>query len=109
VTVTAAALAILQGPEGIPPEAVELAKSFFVMVGTIALGIPLIRAFTRRWDRPALPPNNSADVTARLERIEQAVEAVAIEVERIAEAQRFSARLMAEQQPRSLPKPDAAR
>ena len=43
--------------------------------------------------------------TARLERIEQAVEAVAIEVERIAEAQRFSAKLMAEQQgTRSLPR-----
>ena len=32
-----------------------------------------------------------------LERIEQAVEAVAIEVERIAESQRFSTKLMAEQ------------
>ena len=46
------------------------------------------RSFRRR---------TSPDVTARLERIEQAVEAVAIEVERIAEAQRFSAKLMAEQ------------
>lgn len=96
-------------PSPIPPEAVELAEAFFFMIGTIALGIPLIRAFTRRWERPALPADTSPDVTARLERIEQAVEAVAIEVERIAEAQRFSARLMAEQQPRSLPKSDSVR
>jgi hypothetical protein len=97
-------------PSPIPPEAVEMAEAFFFMIGTIALGVPLIRAFTRRWDRPVLPAANSdPDVTARLERIEQAVEAVAIEVERIAEAQRFSAKLMAEQQQRSLPKSDSVR
>jgi len=67
-----------------------------------------IRAFTRRWDRPVISDKPSAEISARLERIEQAVEAVAIEVERIAEAQRFSAKLMSEQQ-RSLPKSDAAR
>lgn len=96
-------------PSPIPPEAVEMAEAFFFMIGTIALGVPLIRAFTRRWERPVLPPDTSPDVTARLERIEQAVEAVAIEVERIAEAQRFSAKLMAEQQQRSLPKSDSVR
>jgi hypothetical protein len=83
----------------IPVEAVHIAQSFFLMVGTIALGIPLIRAFTKRLDRGAqLPAPPSAEVTTRLERIEQAVEAIAIEVERIAEAQRFSAKLMVEQQ-----------
>ena len=97
-------------PSPIPPEAVELAEAFFFMIGVIALGIPLIRAFTRRWERPALPPGNSdTDVTARLERIEQAVEAVAIEVERIAEAQRFSAKLMAGQPQQSLPPSDSVR
>jgi hypothetical protein len=57
-----------------------------------------------------LPPPPSAEITTRLERIEQAVEAVAIEVERIAEAQRFSAKLMAEQQKmlKSLPQAPAA-
>lgn len=35
-------------------------------------------------------------VNARLERIEQAVETVAVEVERVAEAQRFATRLLAE-------------
>jgi len=101
-------IVMLKGGQ-IPPEAVELAKTFFFTVAVIALGIPLIRAFTRRGDRPSLRDSTSADVTARLERIEQAVEAVAIEVERIAEAQRFSAKLMAEQQQRSLPKSDAGR
>jgi len=90
----------------IPYEAVQITKAFFTTVAIIALGIPIIRAITRRWDRgPQLPPPTSPDVTARLERIEQAVEAVAIEVERIAEAQRFAAKLMAEQQ-KALPKRD---
>jgi hypothetical protein len=92
----------------IPPGAIDIVQSFFFTVAVIALGIPIIRAFTRRWERGAtqLPPPTSPDVIARLERIEQAVEAVAVEVERIAEAQRFSAKLLAEQRgalPRSNP------
>jgi hypothetical protein len=47
------------------------------------------------------------DVIARLDRIEAAVETVAIEVERIAEAQRFSAKLQAEQAQRAIPRADA--
>ena len=98
----------VQGIEDIPPAALEVVKIFFTTVIVIALGIPIIRAITRRWERgPQLPPPQSPDVTARLERIEQAIEAVAIEVERIAEAQRFSARLMADQQ-RSLPRSDTS-
>ncbi len=89
---------IVQGPVVIPPEAMEVARMFFTTVAVIALGIPLIRAFTRRFERgptpPAAPP---PEIVARLERIEQSVEAVAVEVERIAEAQRFSAKLQAEQ------------
>jgi hypothetical protein len=83
----------------IPREAVDIVMGFFTMITIIALGIPVIRLIARRMDRKPLPPATPApDTTARLERIEQAVEAVAIEVERIAESQRFSARLMAEQQ-----------
>jgi hypothetical protein len=86
----------------IPPEAVAIVQSFFITVAAIALGIPIIRAFTRRFvDRPPVAPPLSADVENRLERIEQAVEAVAIEVERISESQRYLTKLMAE--PRALP------
>lgn len=87
----------MPGTPGIPFEVVTIAQSFFTTVVIIALGIPIIRSLSRRFiERPpvntlSVPP----DVTARLERIEQAVEAVAIEVERISEAQRFSAKLLA--------------
>jgi hypothetical protein len=90
---------LLQGPPVIPPEAIGIVNSFFTTIAVIALGIPLIRAITNRWARgPLPPPATSPDVIARLERIEQAVETVAIEVERIAESQRYTAKLLAGQQ-----------
>jgi hypothetical protein len=93
----------------IPSEAIDITVAFFSTIVVIALGIPLIRALGKRWERSGqLPPPPSPDITARLERIEQAVEAVAIEVERIAEAQRFAAKLMAEQPKGRLQKPDSA-
>jgi hypothetical protein len=93
---------LLQGPD-IPPEAIEIVRIVFTAIVVISLGIPLIRAITRRLERAPQTPLQSPDITARLERIEHAVESVAIEVERIAEAQRFSAKLLADQQ-RSLPR-----
>ena len=84
-------------PGMIPPEAVEIVQSFFLTVAIIALGLPIIRAITRRFvDRPPATPAISGDVTTRLERIEQAVDAIAIEVERISEAQRFQTKLLSE-------------
>jgi hypothetical protein len=87
----------LQHVGDLPPGIIELAQSFFMTIAAIALGIPIIRAISRRFERGSgsiaqIP----SDVTHRLDRIEQAVEAVAIEVERMAEAQRFTAKLMAE-------------
>jgi hypothetical protein len=101
-------MTLVQGPPPmLPVDVMRIVQMFFTTVAVIALGIPIIRAFTRRFERGAPPPQVGApDVVARLERIEQAVEAVAVEVERIAEAQRFSAKLLAEQRgalPRSNP------
>ncbi|MDB4873574.1 MAG: hypothetical protein JWM41_20 [Gemmatimonadetes bacterium] len=99
------------GPVQIPPEAIHaaimLGRYFFA--GCVILGIvpPVIRLFAKRFERPTtIISEMPAEATQRLERIEQAVEAVAIEVERIAEAQRFSAKLMAEQAQRALPRSD---
>ena len=41
----------------------------------------------------------------KLERIDTAIDAIALEVERISEAQRFTARVMAERDPGKLPQP----
>jgi len=69
----------------------------FAMVVCIVIGVPLARAYARRIEQggraPQLPV---ADLMARLERIEQHVEAMATEIERISEGQRFTTRLLAE-------------
>jgi hypothetical protein len=84
-------------PPEIAHEVVRIVQSFFATIAVIALGIPLMRAFARRFiDRPPATPVLSVNVENRLERIEQAVEAMAIEVERISESQRYLTKLMTE-------------
>ena len=61
-----------------------------------AIGIPLARAYARKMDSDAKNPRVPMEVTGRLERIEQSLEAVAIEVERISEGQRFTTKLLSE-------------
>ena len=68
-----------------------------VVFGTFAaIGYPLARAFARRIERGHAAPVLTSDVSERLDRIERAVESVALEVERISEGQRFVTKLMAE-------------
>ncbi len=80
----------------IPREAVEISIAFFIMVAVIVIGYPIVRAFTRRMENRPASPALGADATAQLQRIEHAVDAMAIEVERISEAQRFTAKLESE-------------
>ena len=61
-----------------------------------AIGIPLSRAYSRRMDAESKNPRLPVEVTSRLERMEQTLEAVAIEVERISEGQRFTTKLLSE-------------
>lgn len=94
--------------ETIPPEAVEMTMAFFFTLATIVIGLPLARAFARRMDRRgqvavATASSGTSSLEPRLDRIEQAMEAIAIEVERISEGQRFTNRLMGEM--RGLPSP----
>lgn len=66
----------------------------FAMVAILAIGVPLARAFARRVEQG--PPKMSSDVLARLERMEQAIDSIAVEVERISEGQRFTTKLLAQ-------------
>ena len=61
----------------------------------IAIGMPIARAYARRLEAKPVAAIPS-DVSARLERMEQAIDTIAIEVERISEGQRFTTRLLAE-------------
>ncbi|HUQ45085.1 MAG TPA: hypothetical protein VM033_00455 [Gemmatimonadaceae bacterium] len=78
----------------IPPQAVDISIAFFIMLAVIIIGWPLARAWGRRLERRAdLPAVPTAAMASQLQRIEQAVEAMSIEVERISESQRFMAKL----------------
>jgi hypothetical protein len=66
--------------------------------GAFLLMLPLVLALARRvWMRTGSRPSTvDFDASPRLQRIEQAIESIAIEVERIGEAQRFTTKLLGE-------------
>ena len=63
---------------------------------TLVLGYPIVRLITKWLEPRPVPPRELSSINGRLERIEAAVEAIAIEVERFSESQRFTARLQSE-------------
>ena len=71
----------------------------FVCLAVTAIGVPIARAYARRLDREPSRREIPPDVTARLERMEQALDSIAIEVERISEGQRFTTKLLADRNP----------
>lgn len=99
---------VLPGRPLIDPDAFAWVFVLF-SVGVI---VPLSVGLTRRlWRRPAPPPPRTPDLEAmaraRFDRLEQAVDAIAIEVERISEGQRFVTRLLNERPSIVRPAPSA--
>lgn len=68
----------------------------FIMVIVISIGIPMARAFARKMDAESRNPRLPTEVMDRLERMEHALDSIAIEVERITEGQRFTTKLLSE-------------
>jgi hypothetical protein len=65
----------------------------------IAIGLPIARALARRIESQGAQPRvpaDLADLADRLARMEQAIDAIAVEVERISEGQRFTTKLLAD-------------
>jgi hypothetical protein len=82
----------------IPQQAVDISIAFFLTMALIIIGLPLARAFGRRMDRKSAGTAQiPSEVTAQLSHLSQAVDAIAVEVERISEGQRFTTRLLSEQ------------
>jgi hypothetical protein len=65
-----------------------------VVLGPLAIGAA--RMMWKRSNRPPLPPAIFTETAQRLERLEQSVDTVAIEIERISEGQRFVTKLLSE-------------
>lgn len=79
----------------IPGELIPIV--LFICVAVTVIGAPIARAIARRIERGSSSgsTNQLNEVGARLERMEQAIDAIAVEVERIAEGQRFTSKLLA--------------
>ncbi len=89
---------MIHQPE-IPPQVEPISIAFFAMIAIIVVGLPIMRALARRIDRgtPVAAPI-PREVTAQLEQISQSVDAIAIEVERISEGQRFTTKMLNDRQ-----------
>jgi len=99
----------LQGPPGIattaPPaidprisNRIELERG--AAIGGFLLLVPFVIVYARRlWHRGGPQQRNDIEESPRLQRMEQAIESIALEVERIGEAQRFTTKLLADRQP----------
>ena len=86
----------------IPGELIPIV--LFVMMGFTAVLYPVARAFGRKIDRESLQPKVPQELQQRLERMEQAIDSIAVEVERISEGQRVTTKLLSDrQQPQALP------
>jgi hypothetical protein len=84
------------GPEGV-----------VAIVGVFGVGALLVQSvkemYLRRLEAKRGTGSLGAGMDARLERIEQAVDAIAIEMERVSEGQRFTTKLLAERPPSGAP------
>ena len=65
-----------------------------VVIATIVSSIA--RAVVRTRRAVELPSGSTGRIEERLSRIEQAVDAIAVEVERVSEAQRFQSKLLSD-------------
>ena len=81
------------------PDVAQLAQ-LLIVIGTFTLSMVGVAVVARKaFQQPRVPKAREQGAVideARFSRLEDAVETIAIEVERIAEAQRFSAKLLAE-------------
>jgi outer membrane murein-binding lipoprotein Lpp len=82
--------------DAVPKGAVDISVAFFAMIAVIVVGLPLARAFARRMDaRSHALANGSSTLGPQIAQLQQSVDTMAIELERISEAQRFQSKLMA--------------
>lgn len=82
--------------EMIPPEVpLIIGLSFAGLIGLI-MAFPIGRAIARYIDRRGTAPRVPPDVANRLAAIEQAIDSVAVEVERVSEANRYTTKLLVE-------------
>jgi len=80
---------------GIEEETFAMLSGGFTVLVLFPLALATARLMWRRAKFAPVPPG-TAESAGRLERIEQAVDAIAIEIERVSEGQRYTTRLLTE-------------
>jgi hypothetical protein len=96
-TATTAPPAPFDANNVIPPQAVDISVAFFLMIAFCVVGFPLARAFARRMDRKTeFKSVPGPDLTPQIRQLQESVDAMAIELERISEGQRFTSKLLAD-------------
>ncbi len=81
----------------IPPEVIPMLGIVMGTITLMVLGFPIVRVLTRRFDRGTQQiAAKTTDVTPQLRQLQDSIDAMAIEIERISEGQRFTSKLLAE-------------
>ena len=81
----------------IPNEVVPIVGMSLAMVVTIFIGWPIARAIARRMDSRALAGTVQAkELQPQIRQLQESIDAMAIELERLGEAQRYQSKLLAE-------------
>jgi hypothetical protein len=78
----------------VPGELIPI--TLFICIAATMIGMPIARAWARRMESRPREPDQLPEVNARLERMEHAIDSIAVEVERISEGQRFTTKLLAD-------------
>ena len=77
------------------PEEIAVIALVSLIASSAIIG-KLVWAYADRLKHREITPKSIAILDARMERIEHAVDAIAVEVERISEGQRFTTKLLSE-------------
>ena len=79
------------------PFIIPVAMFAFLSVAAMAMS-PIFKAIGKKMEGRQLPNDGyrNAELVDRMERMEQAVDAIAVQVERIAEGQRFTTKLLSD-------------
>ncbi len=80
----------MMGPEIVVPVA------FFASIVAVVIGRPMVKAIAAKAEAEAKNPQLPTEIMNRFERMEQSLDAIAVEVERISEGQRFTTKLLSD-------------
>jgi hypothetical protein len=82
----------------VPRGAVIISVALFASIAFTIVFTPLARAFARRMDSQNQRSLSGGDLAPQIEQLQQSIDTMAVELERITEAQRFQSKLLAARQ-----------